>query len=132
MVKQLVVQDDTWGNNLDHVTLDDSLRLLWVFKLLAYGNAMSSTYKTWQVGVKLVMRKSRQRDLPRRPIITLCKRYSARFGCSNSVVPEGFVEIAKTEQQHRVGVLFLDLTVLPHERCFGGGFHAEIYETLRP
>ena len=111
---------DTGSDEFGNATLNQFLGQFRVFQLVAYRHAEACPYQLGQVGVECMEGESRHLEGLCRTTATVgavSQRDIEYLRCFDSVFRVGLVEIAATEEQHRVGILRLDVAELLHHRC---------------
>ncbi len=89
-----------------------------VFELLTDGDALARAHELGKICVEGVMWKSSKLHRRCRAVGAARKRYTKDFRSRNGIVGKSLVEVAHTKKQHRVGMLFLHLEILLHQRRF--------------
>ena len=126
--QHIIVHGHTGCHEFGDAALHQFLGELRILELLAYGHPLSGTHKLRQIAVESVMRKSGQFNILGRTIGSAREGYAQYFRCFDSIVGEGFIEIADTEKQNCVGMFGFHLDVLLHQRRLNNLFrHQPIF-----
>ena len=120
MVEHRVGHGDAGRDEFRDATLDERLRHLRVFELVADGHTFACPDELRQVGVECVIGEAGHGDAldgARLAVVAPRQGDAQYLGCDDSIVGIRLVEVAATEQQKRLGVLGLEVVELFHHRC---------------
>ena len=120
MVEHRVGHGDAGGDELGDTALDECLRHLRVFELVADGHTFACPDELRQVGVEGVIGEAGHGGAlggPGLAVVPPCQGDAENLGSNDGIVGIRLVEIAATEQQQRLGVLRLEVVELFHHRC---------------
>jgi hypothetical protein len=118
VVEHIIVDGNARRYQFGNAPLDEFFGCFGVFQLIANGNSFACSHQFGQIGIECVMGKSRKLHKLCCAVGTSCERYAQNFGSYDGVIRKSFVKIAYTKQQYGIGMLFFDLDVLLHQRCF--------------
>ena len=116
--EDIVVHGDTGCHQFDDSALHQGFGLLGVLELLADCHALAGADQFRQVCVEGVVGESGQFHMLCGTVGAACQGDAEDFRRGNGIVGESFIEVAHTKQQNSVGMFFLHLEVLLHERSF--------------
>ena len=118
MFEHVVVEHDARCHQLGDPALDQRLGEFGVFQLFADGDPAAVPDQFGQIGVDGMVGKSGHFDAAFQ--LGPFGEHDAQNLCRpHGILTVGLVKVAHAEQQHRVGMLCLDLRVLAHQRGFG-------------
>ena len=106
-------------NEFGDASLDECLRRLRVFQLVANGNSLACPDEFGQIGVEGVMGETCHCDALGRWVsaVVAPRQGNAKyFGGDDGILGIGFVEVATTEQQQCLGMFRLEVVELLHHR----------------
>ena len=86
MVKDVVVDGDTGGDELSDAAFYQFLGCLRILKLLAYSYALTGSNQLWKIGVKCMMGKSGEFHILRSAVGTSGQSYAEDFGCGDGIL----------------------------------------------
>ena len=116
-VQHGVFHDRAGGQNARDLALDQPLRQLGVFDLVADGGLVALGDQPGDVPFQGVVRDAGHRDArPGRLVLAPRQRDLQFAGDGLGVLAVGLIEVADAHQQTHIGPLGLDLKVLPHHR----------------
>ena len=121
-LEDIVRGDHAGGNDLGDATLDQLIGQLRVFELIADSHPLASPHQLRQVSVERMVGKAGQLDMLRGSVGTLGERDAEDLRRLDGIVGKGLVEVAHTKEQDSIGMLLLELQVLPHHRGLGDLF----------
>ena len=121
-LEDIVRGDHARGDDLGDTTLDQLIGQLRILELIADSHPLARPHQLRQVSVERMMGEPRQLDMLRRSVGTLGERDAEDLGSLNGIVGKGLVEVAHTKEQDSIGMLLLELHVLPHHRGLGDLF----------
>ena len=109
---------DARRDELRDTALDEFLRQFGILQLVAYRDAQTRPHEFGQVGVEGMERKARHlcRLLP--AVIAVREGDGQDFRCLHRILRVGLVEVAATEEQHRIRILRFDVAKLLHHRSY--------------
>ena len=99
-----------------HFALDDLLRHPRVFHLIADGDLESLANQLGDVVLRRVIRHAAHRNGDALFLVARSQRDLQLLGRDHRVFKEQLVEITQAKEQQRMGMLFLDGCILPHQR----------------
>ena len=121
-LEDIVRGDHAGGYDLGDAPLDQLIGQLRIFELIADSHPLARPHQLRQVSVERMVGKARQLDMLRGSVGTLGERDAEDLGRLDSIVGKGLVEVAHTKEQDSIGMLLLELHVLPHHRGLGDLF----------
>ena len=116
IVEHVLIDRHARCHQLRDATLDELLRHLGVFQLVADGHAASCTYQFRQIGVERMVRETSHLELLVLAVSTLGKRDAQYLASYDSVGRVCLVEVATTKQHDSIRMLGLKLQELLHHR----------------
>ena len=121
-IQHIVAESQPRSYQLGNSPFDNAFDALGVFQLVADGHPVAGPYQFGQVGIKGVVRKTRQLHFGCRAVGTLGKHNIQHFTGGNGIFSESLIKITYSEQQQSSRVSGLDGVVLLHQRSFFGCF----------
>ena len=119
MIEHCVCHCDAGCDEFCDASLDECLRHLRVFQLVANGNSLACSDEFGQIGVEGVMWEACHGDALGRGVfaVVASRQGDAKyFGGDDCVLGIGFVEVAAAEQQQCLGMFRLEVVELLHHR----------------
>ena len=107
----------TGGHQLGDAALHQLLGELGVLELVADGHALAGPDELGQIGVERMMRKAGHLGGAAYHTRAPRERDAQNLGGGDRIGTVGLIEVAHTEQQHRIGMLCFHLVELFHHRC---------------
>ena len=116
VVQHRILHGHTWGHQFRDAALDQFLRQLRIFQLVADGHTLASPDELWQIGVQRMVREPRHLVALVVAVVTVGQRDAEYLRGNDGVLAIGLVEVAATKQQQRLRVLGLEVEKLFHHR----------------
>ena len=118
VVQHGVLHGNARSHQFGDASLDEFLRQLRVFQLVADGDASSCAYEFRQVGIQCVMRESRHLvAFDTCTVVAVRQRDAENLCCHDGIVAVSLIEVATAEQQQRLRVFGLEVEELLHHGC---------------
>ena len=112
---------DTRCDEFGNTPLDQFLRQFGIFELVANGDTQSCPHEFGQVGIEGVERKARHLQSlhsTTAAVRTMCQRDIQDLRRLHGILCVSLIEVAATEEQHRVRILRFDVAKLLHHRSY--------------
>ena len=116
VVQHVVREGHAGGHQLGDAALHKLLRQFRVLQLVANGHTLSGADEFRQVCIESMVGESRHLVALVIAVVALGEGYAQYARGRDGIVTVGLVEVAAAEQQHRVGVLRLQVEELLHHR----------------
>ena len=116
IVQHIVVHGHAGSDKLGDAALDEFLRQLRIFKLVAYSHSPTRPHEFRQISVESVMWETRHLRPCRCTVVASCKSDAKYFRCRDGVFAISLIEVAAAEQKYRIGMLCLKVEELLHHR----------------
>ena len=117
-VEDVAPKHHTGRDKLGDAALDQLLGELRILQLITDGHTLAGTHQLRQVGVQGMMRKSRHLGVAAGTIAAARQRDAQDLAGHHGILHIGLIEVAATEQQHRVRMFGLHVEELPHHRRY--------------
>ena len=114
VVEHIVLHGDTWRHQFGDATLDELLRQLRVFQLVADGHPFAGTDELRQIGVQRMVRETGHLVALVIAVIPMGQRDAQYLRSDDGIIAVGLVEVAATKQQQRLRVFCLEVEELFH------------------
>ena len=114
-IQDIVAHGYAWCDEFGDAALHQFLGEFRVLQLVANGHAIASADEAWQVRIEGVVGETGHFGGRLRAfVVAACECDAQHACCGDGIVAVRFVEVATTEEKHRIGVLRFEVVELAH------------------